>query len=262
MSREPARWLDSAEQPELLQLMRVGADELAPADVLARVGARIRASAPASEVPVASPPSRRPPLVSTSGLGVKAVGIAVLLVALGLSLYLTVRSRPATPRRVETSSAEPRVLASKAQRIEAPSLAPAEPTTHDALPADEHLAPVARPAQADSARRPKKKRGEPPRESPSSPVVAPMETRLLEAKLLEQARKELAARPDHALALLRDHATQFPASWLEEERAALSIRALAATGQRTEARAELTQFEARFPGSLHTQRLERALTAP
>jgi hypothetical protein len=64
------------------------------------------------------------------------------------------------------------------------------------------------------------------------------------------------------LVLLHDHAAQFPASWLAEERAALSIRALAATGQRTEARAQLAQFEARFPGSLHTQRLARALAEP
>ena len=62
-----------------------------------------------------------------------------------------------------------------------------------------------------------------------------------------------------ALALLREHDGRFPQSWLEDEREAMLIRALVSTGQSAAARARLVDFEARFPGSVHAQRLEQEL---
>lgn len=251
MSREPARWLDSEEQPELLSLMRVGADELAPPEALARIGERLRESALVSEKSREVPPTSRRPRAGTRVFGVKAGAAAVLLLVLGLSLYLTLRSRRTVPVDTNTSSAQPRALPPDTERVVPAPLDPPATATH---PDGAEAPPLTRPDHADAERRLKKKSGH-----KSEPRVVPIDTRLLEAKLLEQARQELSTRPDRALILLRDHATQFPSSWLEEERAALSIRALVATGQRTEARAQLTQFEARFAGSLHTPRLERAL---
>jgi hypothetical protein len=93
----------------------------------------------------------------------------------------------------------------------------------------------------------------------SGPSARPVDARLEEARLLEQARRELSMQPDHALALLREHAAKFPASWLEEERAAMLVRALAQLGQNEAARAALARFRARFPQSVHTPRLEHAL---
>ncbi|MEY4507883.1 MAG: hypothetical protein RLZZ450_5 [Pseudomonadota bacterium] len=275
MSGEPLRWLESAEPPELLALMRVGADELAPPETLARVSERLRASALTNEKSVAPAAahetSLRPPVATTS-FGVKAAASAVLLVVLGLSLHLTLRARSSLPAHIDAPSAQHREPLPDVQRAAPPFApevtAPSDTSMLRAGPeeprASANVAPPPRPARpedTDATRRLKRSRVQ-PRDLASVPGVPPNETRLLEARLLEQARKELSARPDHALVLLRDHATQFPASWLEEERAALLIRALVGTGQRLEARTELTKFEARFPGSLHTQRLEHALAEP
>lgn len=261
MSREPTRWLESTQRPELLSLMRVGADELAPPEVLARVGERLRQSSLASEPSVSlaavHPSSPRP----TSGFRPKVVGTALLLLGLTLGLYLTLRSRPEAPVHQSVSAARQRSLPPDTEPLAPAPLAPEASATPEAA-ADGAVSAAVTPAVETEGAGQTKRLRRLSRERPEKPSAQPVDTRLLEARLLEQARKALSARPDHALALLHDHETQFPASWLEEERAALVIRALVATGRRPEARTRLTSFEARFPGSLHTERLARALAEP
>jgi len=69
--------------------------------------------------------------------------------------------------------------------------------------------------------------------------------------LLDQARAAFA-RSDYpnTLALLHTHHQRFAKSLLGEERAALEIKALAASGGKAEARASATRFRAQFPQSL------------
>ena len=69
--------------------------------------------------------------------------------------------------------------------------------------------------------------------------------------LLDQARTAFA-RSDYrsTLALLHTHHQRFPKSVLGEERAALEIKALAASGRTAEAQARATRFTAQFPQSL------------
>jgi len=69
--------------------------------------------------------------------------------------------------------------------------------------------------------------------------------------LLDQARAAFG-RSDYpsALALLHRHHQRFAKSLLGEERAALEIKALAASGRMAEARASAQRFKAQFPQSL------------
>jgi hypothetical protein len=267
MSREPVRWLDRAEQPELLHLMRAGAEELAPPEVLARVGERLSGAAPASADVPARPRSHGESLPvpgTTIGLGVKVFALVVLLGLTGLSVFVLSRARPSAPvhpsRPAERAHATlPDAAHAAPAALDQGPGAPTDRSSTVAPPPD----PAAHPAtEHESERRPRAQRARASAPRLASEASAKSETRLMEAKLLEQARRELSSRPNHALALLREHVTQFPASWLEEERTALLIRALAETGQRAEARALLTQFQAQFPGSLHTARLAQSLATP
>jgi outer membrane protein assembly factor BamD (BamD/ComL family) len=82
-----------------------------------------------------------------------------------------------------------------------------------------------------------------------------------ETKLLERAQIALRSQPAEALVLCNDHVRRFPAGTLTQEREVIAVEALVKLGRRDEARSRADRFEARFPGSSHTRRLE-ILLAP
>jgi len=266
MTREPVRWLESSQPSELLALMRVGAEELAPPDVLARVEARLRAPelarADSAAQPSAAPPGATA-LGWSSGLRVKGVGLVLLLGAAGLMLYPLVRSTAPADAPVRSSSAREQALTTPAdaQRTLPASPTPA-PSANAAPPPvtslDRAPSEPTPGGQAELAAEPRRARLRSSARS-SEPRAQPIDARLAEARLLEQARRELAAQPGRALVLLREHAAQFPESWLEEEREAMLIRALAQTGQGAAASQQLAHFRTRFPHSVHTRLLDHAL---
>ena len=98
--------------------------------------------------------------------------------------------------------------------------------------------------------------------TPSSPPVravkepAPWD----EPQLIERARKALASDPRRALALTQEHQRRFPAGALGVERDVIALEALARSGQTTAARRRALAFEAKYPNSIHLQRV-RALLA-
>ncbi len=108
-----------------------------------------------------------------------------------------------------------------------------------------------------------------PREAPSvvpaasvtvSAVVAtsaPAPVRGDLAREADMLRSALAAPPAQALALLDDHARQFPRGALAEERDAQRVVTLCQLGRRDEASVSYTRFVTAFPGSIHRARLER-----
>lgn len=100
--------------------------------------------------------------------------------------------------------------------------------------------PSATPAPTNAAR---------PAESPDG-----------EVRLLGRAQDALRGRPEEALALCNDHANRFPAGAFVQEREVIAIQALVETGREGEARARADRFEARFPHSTHTRRIETLLT--
>jgi hypothetical protein len=81
-----------------------------------------------------------------------------------------------------------------------------------------------------------------------------------ELRLLEQARTKLSeGQPVGTLELLRQHRAQYPHSTLEQEREALSVRALMAAGRRAEAQKQSAAFVQRYPASVLRGSVERAV---
>jgi len=81
-----------------------------------------------------------------------------------------------------------------------------------------------------------------------------------ELRLLEQARTRLSeGQPLATLEQLRQHRAKYPQSALEQEREALAIRALMATGRRAEAQKRAAAFVERYPGSMLRGAVERAV---
>lgn len=93
----------------------------------------------------------------------------------------------------------------------------------------------------------------------SGEAVFPDATGSAEVTLLERAQRALRADPAAALALTDEHARQFPAGALTQEREFVAIEALAALGRRNEATTRAATFRARFPDSAHLRRLDLLL---
>jgi hypothetical protein len=84
-----------------------------------------------------------------------------------------------------------------------------------------------------------------------------------EQALLDPARAALAhGDGTGALARLALHERQFPKGALSQERDAMTIRALALTGDRARARARAESFRSRYPGSLLWPMIAATLDAP
>ena len=80
-----------------------------------------------------------------------------------------------------------------------------------------------------------------------------------EAALLQRAQTALAAgAPEEALARLGEHAREFPAGVLAQERAALRVVALCAAGRAREGRAEAASFLRAHAGSVLAERVRGA----
>ncbi|MDP3216206.1 MAG: hypothetical protein Q8S73_19010, partial [Deltaproteobacteria bacterium] len=79
-----------------------------------------------------------------------------------------------------------------------------------------------------------------------------------ELRWIERAQTALAAGdPGAAQAALRGHARAFPRGHLAEEREALSVQALCASGRAEEARRAAAAFVARHPTSPQSARVRR-----
>lgn len=129
-----------------------------------------------------------------------------------------------------------------------------------ALPVSPPQASV-RPAPVAEPQAPPPQEAEAPREvvKPRPAVSAPEPSLERELSLLEQARSELAEGDASAtLELLRQHRSTYPSSALEQERAALGVRALVAAGNVSEARRQAEDFAQRYPNSVLRPSVERA----
>jgi hypothetical protein len=84
-----------------------------------------------------------------------------------------------------------------------------------------------------------------------------------ELSLLERARTRLSEGQPHAtLQLLREHQLAYPTSALQQEREALTIRALMAAGRIDDARARAARFVEAYPSSALRGSVERAVAIP
>ncbi|MBC8073379.1 MAG: hypothetical protein IAG13_33980 [Deltaproteobacteria bacterium] len=80
-----------------------------------------------------------------------------------------------------------------------------------------------------------------------------------EAKLVAEARRALAGDPSRSLEITGELEREFPNGVLEEERRALTIRALTQLGRDDEARVAAKSFLVKFPDGPHAAAVRRAI---
>lgn len=264
-----------------LKLLKMAVDRDPGQQVLDRVAAHLELSIAAGLIPSAasiatagSTPTAATGKAATSVPGtVPGSLVASSKMVLGLTLLAGVGIGIGVDRWAismsSRSSVEARAVAGSAQpaAVAAPLLDPAPPTETvptvraedlPRLPAALQKRPPAElaPGQATSAN---------PADSASASLPVAREeqasshqTSLREQQaLLDQARLALGkGEPARCLAAIATHRGRFPQSLLAEERDALTIKALAASGNLRVAREQLVTFVASYPRSLMTESLE------
>jgi TolA-binding protein len=171
----------------------------------------------------------------------------------------TVSQPAAAPERVVAPS-QLQARAEPAPAIEAPARRSAR------LEAETKTAPSTEPAPAPAPVDPSAARAafpEPVQAVAPPPTPAPASARdraRLESQRVAEARALLhAGDPRGALALLHSVASEFPNGVLVQEREALTVDALLASGDRDGARQRASDFVQRYPDSPHAPAVQRAL---
>jgi hypothetical protein len=177
------------------------------------------------------------------------VAVGTLCIALGgvVAVWIAVRGDDA--KRASTPSAAPSVPAAPdARAVEAEP----EPEASEvrAVEPRSHTEPRSRPATRTAPRRvppaPSAETAEAiveegPSSGPSSLAI--------EAQLLGRAQAALGAEPRTALSIVEQHAREFPAGVMAQERDALRIEALVALGEQSRARTAAARFHRDYPRS-------------
>ena len=194
-------------------------------------------------------------------LSVLVVGVGVLGTAGGIAWrhQLTAKAKPATASHASTRvvtarrSGAPRIEASPAsEKMEAPTTVPtqllAAPTA--ALPpavAAGRKSPGRSVHTAETA------------EYEDYPIAGNLAE---ESPLIDLARAAIGTgRPADALLLLGQHTRRFPHGQLEEEREALGVLALVASGDTAGSRVRAEMFRRRFPRSIQLDIVEAAVAS-
>ncbi len=196
-----------------------------PGERLARVAKRLGSGGP-------GPGSGPGPGAAVSRLRtIGVVGAAVVAVGVGLGAWRLLGpardSEPVPPRRAAAPTAD--IVRRAAEPVPDVVAGPA---------------PAAAPIVA-----------QPPR---ASPPAAEAES---EAQLLLRARRALSTSASRAIELVREHERQFPHAEHVEEREALRVEALVASGRTDEARGAYERFRGRFSGSAHLEHLSQLISA-
>jgi len=174
------------------------------------------------------------------------VGVGVLGTASGIAWRNQMARKPKPESPTHVVASHPRSAPGKAAGKPRPEIveAPARPE----MPA---LPEPVRPLQSAPAADPGAKApGRPTRAREAVAWEGSNEPGRLaeESSLLDKARASLETRyPAQALALLDEHKRRFPHGQLEEEREALWVQALVASGSLHDARARAVEFRRRFP---------------
>jgi hypothetical protein len=173
------------------------------------------------------------------------------LIPIGVGLDRVAVSRLPAHATVAVSP-PPRNRPQAAASAASPPDSNATPSVHaEELP----LLPAALPKRAASAPMPVEVQ-------PAAAVESHQASLREQQALLDQARLALGhGQPDRCLAALGTHRSRFPTSLLAEERDALTIKALAASGNLAAAREQATAFLTRYPRSLLLPSIEATVGA-
>ncbi len=242
-----------------------------PADDDAALLAQIEASIEEGYVPPVLAETPAPALPWGHRLRWAAVGAAAAAVVLGIGLSLSGVSlsggdASSTPEaagyNASSSSHEQQAqpaAASKpaAPRPAAPNPAPSDPPTQTEPVPAEPVSPV--PTEAAKAD-PRPRRSSPPTPSssttaPSTPAPAP-DGLAEELRLMQRSRRAIdSGAPKTALDILAEHRRRFPRGQLKEDRMALRVVALCASGNDAAGSREAEAFARAFPKSHHLGRV-------
>jgi TolA-binding protein len=223
------------------QMREMAKFEVAPADGLARLRARIAVSVPLPTQQPTTPPSKSATLptvaaASTATTAYALVGLGGLLIGIAIGAIGThwLEARTATPLRITPHRDVPvrRVMTQ-----------PPAPNANVTATANSNAITTAAPLlHANSA-----------------PAVS-TNTLNLERILVDEARAAYAhGSPTTALSALARHQREYPQGALTEEREALAIRILVDSGNQPEARRRGAQFRTRYPNSLMRPAVDAAL---
>jgi hypothetical protein len=194
--------------------------------------ARLRAKLGTLPAAVSTAPRAR-----SSHVAVKIIGMGVL-VGVGLMLAL--------PRPAQAPKVQPVV------NVQAVPVAPRASPAVVVLEAHAVIPPTSVPAPVV----PRKRSASHIEPAPLAPVSAPTGNTNDELKLLMSAQDAVEASPRRALALLEQHAQQFPNGNFVQERESLAIDALRKLSLVSQARVRAQAFLAKFPTSPHARRIE------
>jgi hypothetical protein len=230
--RVPTRFTaDPGAAPLLRSLLSQARSNVPSPEDLERIGTRVEAAiaagVPAPEIELGSPPSP----ASLGGSKALLVGASLLV---GAAIVATGWYASRGPGH--------------AQQPAVPANSPAPPMTPSAAPNEAE--PSAAPSEVDG-----------PVVTPSASATRARDPRASapsEVSLLDQARSELDRNPRRALALTEEHRRRFPSGALVQEREVIAIEALSRLGQTTDARSRGSDFERRYPGSAHRQKVDQA----
>ncbi len=201
--------------------------------------------------------SMAPPAAKVAATKWLLAGLGSALLVVGGYVVVTHSSEPV--RAPDTKIA----AATSAAPHAAPALLPSEPVANEDQEAPPAAAPKAeRPRQVLAPVSGSSKEAAPAATAEDAPVAAEpapapsSAPALSELGLLRSARAELGSSPAHALELVEQHESLFPASKLVQEREVVAIEALLKLGQRSAAEARAQAFERRYPGSAYRAKLD------
>jgi hypothetical protein len=267
---EPKRLLDDPGEllPAERRALQAALGERAPSGAKRAVLGAVLSNLP--------PPDGAPPALDVLGAGTaKAAGSAVAFAALaksataGFALGVATTVTWVSLRPSDAPSAAPRTA--PAERAPDPAARPPASSKNVAQQrapvSDEPADPSARRGTAGTSHEPARTPAPPaptanhapPPSTRAFPDDATLATSTLESRRVAEARALLrAGNASAALAALTAIRSEFPRGALVQEREALVIEALLATGSRDEARRRALEFLARYPTSPHAAAAKRA----
>jgi hypothetical protein len=235
--RDMPRWTaPGSEVPhELRQLISESRNQVGTPDQVAALSQQLAGIlGPGASLPVPPPlPLPAPSRLASRWVAGLVGGTNTVVALLSLWRDPTPMEAPAPP--------PPSPLSTPEIAPPAPSVAAPPSATLETAPAVEPEAPAAPAKPSPGANRTR----EPARTT--SPGA--------EAALLEKARAALPARPAEALRIAQEHARSFKRGILTEEREVIAIQALRQLGRKAEADQRAAQFERKYRGSVHQNKI-------
>jgi hypothetical protein len=188
------------------------------------------------------------PVAAGSLLGWKGAALAAM--AIGTGTLAAASFGPWRGDAAEETAAP--VVVSSAAPSPPPVPAPAAPLPDPDPEVESAPAPEASAAATASSPAPPKPTGR-------SGAPAVEDTLSAEAAVLERARSRAASDPAGSLAILEEHAREFPKGKLSVERELIAVDVLRRTGRASEARARGEALLARTRGGLYEERVRALL---